>query len=135
VLCQALEVSESGYYAWKQREPSQHCREDAHLSAAIQQLFLDLRSPFNVTGRFLSKLALHQYTIFGMVSHFSQGIRGFGLRSSRYLGEAKTHLQHVLTAGAVNLVRFAAWMAGVPHAKTRTSRFAALKIPDVRMAI
>jgi putative transposase len=47
VLCQALEVSESGYYAWKQREPSQHCREDAHLSAAIQQLFLDHRKSYD----------------------------------------------------------------------------------------
>lgn len=45
---------------------------------------------------------------------------------ARYLGLAKTHLQHLLTAGAINLVRFDAWRAGVPHAKTRTSAFAAL---------
>ena len=32
-----------------------------------------------------------------------------------------------LTASAINLVRFVTWQAGVPHAKTRTSRFAALK--------
>ena len=43
VLCHALEVSESGYYAWKTREPSQHCREDAKLAAEIQQIFLDHR--------------------------------------------------------------------------------------------
>jgi transposase len=61
--------------------------------------------------------------------------RGFGLRRSRYIGEAKTHLQHILTAGAINLARFAAWMADVPHAKTRTSRFAAMKTPQVRVAI
>jgi putative transposase len=41
VLCQTLEVSQSGYYAWKNREQSQQCREDARLSAAIQQIFLD----------------------------------------------------------------------------------------------
>jgi putative transposase len=41
VLCQTLEVSESGYYAWKSREPSQHCREDARLCADIQQIFLE----------------------------------------------------------------------------------------------
>jgi transposase InsO family protein len=41
VLCKTLEVSESGYYAWKSREPSQHCREDARLSADIQQIFLE----------------------------------------------------------------------------------------------
>ena len=38
----------------------------------------------------------------------SQGTRGFGLRRSRYMGEAKAHLQHILTASAINLVRFAA---------------------------
>jgi len=41
-----LEVSESGYYAWKKREPSQHCREDARLSAAIQQIFLEHRQVY-----------------------------------------------------------------------------------------
>jgi putative transposase len=46
VLCQALEVSESGYYAWKNREPSQHCREDAQLAAAIQQIFLEHRQVY-----------------------------------------------------------------------------------------
>jgi len=46
VLCKALEVSESGYYAWKKREPSQHCREDARLSADIQQIFLDHRQVY-----------------------------------------------------------------------------------------
>nr|WP_236065097.1 IS3 family transposase [Reticulibacter mediterranei] len=43
MLCKTLEVSESGYYAWKNREPSQHCREDARLAAEIQQLFLEHR--------------------------------------------------------------------------------------------
>lgn len=46
MLCQALEVSESGYYAWKGREPSQHCREDARLAALIQQLFRDHRQSY-----------------------------------------------------------------------------------------
>jgi putative transposase len=43
VLCQALEVSESGYSSWKNRKASQHCREDARLAAEIQQIFLDHR--------------------------------------------------------------------------------------------
>ena len=46
MLCKTLEVSESGYYAWNSREPSQHCREDARLSAAIQQLFLEHRQVY-----------------------------------------------------------------------------------------
>ncbi len=71
----------------------------------------------------------------GIEGTISQGARAFGLRRSRYIGQAKTHLQHILIAGAINLVRFASWTAGIPHAKTRTSRFAALKTPGVRLAI
>ena len=47
MLCKTLEVSQSGYYAWKSREPSQHCREDARLSAEIQQLFLEHRRVYS----------------------------------------------------------------------------------------
>jgi transposase len=63
----------------------------------------------------------------GIEGTISQDTRAFGLRHSRYLGLARTHLQHILIASAINLIRFARWKAGVPHAKTRTSRFAALK--------
>jgi transposase InsO family protein len=43
LLCQTLDVSESGYYSWKHREISQHGREDAHLAAEIQQIYLEHR--------------------------------------------------------------------------------------------
>jgi hypothetical protein len=38
-MCRALEVSESGYYAWRKHEPSQHCREDAELADKICVVF------------------------------------------------------------------------------------------------
>lgn len=38
MLCEALDVSESGYDAWKHRQPSAHAREDARIAALIQQL-------------------------------------------------------------------------------------------------
>ena len=62
----------------------------------------------------------------GIEGTLSQGIRVFGMRRTRYIGLAKTHLQHLLTAAAMNVVRLVNWLNGVPHAKTRTSRFAAL---------
>lgn len=62
----------------------------------------------------------------GIEGTLSQGIRVFGMRRTRYIGLAKTHLQHLLTAVAMNVVRLVNWLDGVPHAKTRTSRFAAL---------
>jgi transposase len=62
----------------------------------------------------------------GIEGTFSQTTRNTGLRRARYRGPPKTHLQHVLTAVATNFLRLDAWLQGVPFAKTRTSRFAAL---------
>jgi transposase len=62
----------------------------------------------------------------GVESTLSQGVRAFGLRRTRYRGLAKTRLQHVATAAALNLDRVTAWFAGRPLAPTRISRFAAL---------
>jgi transposase len=62
----------------------------------------------------------------GVEGTLAQGTGAFGLRRTRYIGQAKTHLQHLLTAVALNLARFVAWAQGVPLAPTRTSAFAAL---------
>lgn len=62
----------------------------------------------------------------GIEGTISQGVRSFDLRRSRYIGLAKTHLQHIASAVAMNLVRLAHWLTGVPKAKTRVSRFATL---------
>lgn len=56
----------------------------------------------------------------------SQGVCAFGLRQARYRGLAKTHLQQVATATAINLGRIANWVNEVPRSRTRCSRFAAL---------
>jgi transposase len=62
----------------------------------------------------------------GVEGTLSQGVRGFGLRRTRYRGLAKTSLQHVATAAAINVDRIIAWLNERPRAKTRISRFAAL---------
>jgi len=48
------------------------------------------------------------------------------LRHARYRGLIKTHLQHVLTAVAINVTRMVAWDEETPFAKIRTSSFARL---------
>ncbi len=63
----------------------------------------------------------------GIEGTLSQAVRVFKLRRSRYRGLAKTHLQPILTAVGLNLVRIYAWLNEVPRAKTRLSRLAALK--------
>jgi transposase len=62
----------------------------------------------------------------GIEGTLSQGVRAFGLRKARYRGLAKTHLQHVATAAAINIVRLAARLNQVPRATTNCSHFAAL---------
>jgi transposase len=62
----------------------------------------------------------------GVEGTLSQAVRAFGLRRSRYIGLAKTGLQQVCTAAAMNVARVVRWLDGVPRAKTRVTRFAAL---------
>jgi transposase len=62
----------------------------------------------------------------GIEATHAQAVRRCGLRCSRYLGLAKTHLQHVVTAVAINLVRLGEWWAGRAKAPTRRSHFATL---------
>ncbi|WP_408288796.1 transposase [Paraburkholderia aspalathi] len=62
----------------------------------------------------------------GVEGTLSQGVRAFGLRRTRYRGLAKTHLQEVATATAMNVQRVAAWWTKRPREATRSSRFARL---------
>ena len=55
----------------------------------------------------------------GVESSLSQGIRCFGLRQSRYIGLARTHLQHLLTAVAMHVVRVITWLRGEPLGERR----------------
>jgi transposase len=65
----------------------------------------------------------------GIEGTISQGVRAFGLRRSRYIGMAKTRLQHLATAAAMNLVRAYAWLIGEPHEGTRKSVFVRVMEP------
>ena len=63
----------------------------------------------------------------GIEATHGQAVRRCGLRRCRYIGLAKTHLQHLISAAAINLVRIANWVNGIPTARTRCSWFAALQ--------
>lgn len=62
----------------------------------------------------------------GVEGTISQAVYALGMRQCRYCGLAKTHLQHVLTACAINLKRVVDWVEGKPRAQTRNFPFAAL---------
>jgi transposase len=57
----------------------------------------------------------------GIEGTLSQGLRGFALRRCRYRGQDKTHLQHLATAAAMNLVRALAWVMEIPRESKRVS--------------
>ena len=65
----------------------------------------------------------------GIEGTISQGVRRCRLRRTRYIGLAKTHLQHIVTAAALNFVRLSNWLARTPLAKTRRSSFVRLMMP------
>jgi len=62
----------------------------------------------------------------GIEGTLSEGVRAHQLRRSRYIGLAKTHLQHLFVALAINWIRVARWLSGPKQAHTRVSTFAAL---------
>jgi transposase len=62
----------------------------------------------------------------GIEGAISQAVCAFGVRRARYRGAAKTHLQHVLMATAINFMRVGVWLAADRPATTRQSRFQAL---------
>ena len=68
----------------------------------------------------------------GVESTLSQAGRRFDLRQSRSIGLARTHLQQVLTATAMNVVRVIAWLRGqlLGDKKRPGGRFARLA-PDL----
>ncbi len=74
------------------------------------------------TEKFIQHYAIRA----GIEGTLSQAISILGLRRARYIGLAKTHLQHLLTAAALNIIRIAAWLNETPLAQTRMSHFATL---------
>ena len=62
----------------------------------------------------------------GIEGTHSQGVRRMGLRRSRYFGLARTHVQHVATAAAINVVRVVDWVNGQRPEPTRRSPLLAL---------
>jgi len=62
----------------------------------------------------------------GVEGTISQAVRTAGLRRARYWGLARTHLQHVATASAINLARLSNWLSGLRPVVQRPSPLSAL---------
>ena len=64
----------------------------------------------------------------GVEGTIGQAVNAYEMRQARYIGLAKTRLQHIATAVAINLQRIWAWLTDTPVAKTKISAFAALNL-------
>ncbi|MFD4133659.1 transposase [Streptomyces goshikiensis] len=58
-----------------------------------------------------------------------QAVAVTGMRRARYLGLQKTHLEHVFSTVALNLIRLDTWWNGHPLDRTRVSHLARLDVP------
>jgi transposase len=99
-----------------------HTRRTVTIRPQEQYLALMRRREQEQTKEFAQVYA-RRAGIEGTISH---GVRVMGLRRSRYIGLERTHLQHLATAAALNLVRSMTWFNGLPRAQTRRSAFARL---------
>jgi hypothetical protein len=77
---------------------------------------------------FASRIAVHAHSahVAGIEGTISQDIRRMGVRQARYIGQARTHLQHVATAAAINIERITDWVMGERPEPTRLSPLRAL---------
>ncbi len=103
-------------------QSSRHIRRTVTIRPEVQYQALRQRREQEKTKDFTDIYAKRA----GIEGTISQGVRTMGLRRSRYIGQKKTHLQHVATAAALNVVRSMAWFDGLPRAQTRRSAFARL---------
>ncbi|WP_219464490.1 IS1182 family transposase [Nonomuraea rhizosphaerae] len=69
----------------------------------------------------------------GAESTIKQAVAVTGIRHTRYRGLPKVHLDHVLSAVALNLIRLDAWWNGKPLDQTRTSHLARLENKELAL--
>lgn len=94
-----------------------HLQPTARRQQTLQQARLDQGQP-TFKQRYKKRAGVE-----GSISH---GVRSLELRSARFFGLAKLHLQHCATAAAFNFARLAHWFSDPKLAQTRTSSFAQL---------
>ena len=86
---------------------------------------LQARREFQTTAAFQQQYNARA----GIEGTISQSVRRTDIRHTRYIGLAKTHLQHVLCAAAINLYRITDYIAQQNHSSGEQSPFAQTRSP------
>ncbi len=79
-LCETFDVSESGYYAWRETKPSAHDEQDTKLAEHIQRVFENSRQTY---GSDRVEAALREKGILTSRKRVARLMREQGLRSVR----------------------------------------------------
>jgi len=100
----------------QRRQLTVHPRDvhDAQLEARARQNTTDWQAKYALRA--------------GVEGTIRQGVAVADLRHTRYRGLAKTHLEHVYSAVALNLIRLNAYWNGHPLDRRRTSHLARLEL-------
>jgi transposase len=121
-------------FARRDCEPCAFVSKCTRAKRPARQLTLERRELYTLmrearerqqTETFKAEYALRS----GVESLIAQGVRSCGLRRSRYFGQARTHLQHLLSAVAVNLLRLLTWLREPQPTPKQRSAFLRLAAP------
>lgn len=100
-MCDKLEISRSGYYAWKTRGPSQHDKDDATLSTKIKAIFDFHKGRYGVRRVFTE---LHRQGIKVGYKRVHRLMRAMGLVSVHPRPRKKTTVQAAEPSALPDLV-------------------------------
>lgn len=67
----------------------------------------------------------------GIEGTISRAVRTCEVRRSRYIGQSKTHLHHLLSSTSLSFLRVGEWLSDVSKPNTRRSPFARLMAPAI----
>jgi putative transposase len=101
-MCRVLEVSPSGYYAWRHRGPSARAQQDAQLSRQIQSIHMRSRGTYGVP-RVHAELA-EEETRVGR-KRVARLMRGLGLHGVSRRKGTRTTVRHPERRPAPDLVQ------------------------------
>jgi ferredoxin len=113
------------------RNDCRHCGEvrrctrsvppQRHITVLPQAQYEALRDQRKLekTSAFADEYALRA----GVEGTIFEAVHVHGMRRTRYIGTAKTHLAHLMTAAAVNVARLLRWIAGEPKAQVSQTPF------------
>ncbi len=113
-LCDAFDVSESGYYAWREAKPSAHDKQDTKLAEQIHRVFENSRQTY---GSDRVEAALRENGVLTSRKRVARLMREQGLRSVRVKRRRPSLTHSVQNAYVVDNLLIQDFTASRPNEK------------------